>query len=128
MGARLTELEAQLELMTKRKTCKRKQIQKGGTLEYSEGAAQVAAEASAALQLSKKLIVGRVKIGLNELYSAVGTVGGQGIMREHARQIQQNLLSQRRVLSIYFQIVLMMVQTIQKVEMVAPRNFDPLCD
>ena len=63
---------------------------------------------------------------LNELYGAVGTVGGQGIMREHARQIQQNLLSLRRVLSIYFQIVLMMVQTIQKVEMVAPRNFRPL--
>src|SRR5438876_8420562 len=54
MEARLTELEAQLELMTKRKTRKRKQIQKGSTLEYSEGAAQVAAKASAALQPSKK--------------------------------------------------------------------------
>ena len=126
MGARLTELEAQLELMTKRKTRKRKQIQKGSTLEYSEGAAQVAAEASAALQPSKKLVVGRVKIGLNELYSAVGTVGGQGIMREHARQIQQNFLSLRRVLSIYFQIVLIIVQTIQKVKIVALRNFSLL--
>ena len=47
-------------------------------------------------------------------------------MREHARQIQQNILSLRRVLSIYFQIVLMMVQTIQKVEMVAPRDFESL--
>src|SRR5438876_493108 len=74
----------------------------------------------------RRLVVGRVKIGLNELYGAVGTVGGQGIMREHARQIQQNILSLRRVLSIYFQIVLMMVQTIQKVEMVAPRDFESL--
>ena len=65
-----------------------------------------------------------VKRGLNQLYGAVGTVGGQGIMREHARQIQQNLLRLRRVLSMYFQIVLMMVQTIQKVEMVAPSIFD----
>ena len=54
----------------------------------------------------------------------MGTVGGQGIIREHARQIQQNLLSLRRVLSIYFQIVLMMVRTIQKVEIVAPSIFD----
>ena len=56
----------------------------------------------------------------------MGTVGGQGVVREHTRQIQQNLLSLRRVLSIYFQIVLITVQTIQKVEMVAPRDFNPL--
>ena len=54
MWARLTELKVQLELITKRKTRKRKQIQKGSTLEYGEGAAQVASEASAALQPSKK--------------------------------------------------------------------------
>ena len=95
-------------------------------LEYGEGAAQVTAKASAALQPSKKARSRRVKIGLNELYGAVGTVGGQGIMREHARQIQQNLLSLRRVLSIYFHIVLMIVQTIQKVEIVALRNFKSL--
>ena len=63
---------------------------------------------------------------LNKLYSAVGTIGGQGIIREYARQIQQNLLSLRRVLSIYFQIVLIMVRTIQKVKMVALRNFKSL--
>ena len=33
---------------------KRKQIQKGSTLEYSKGVVQVAAKASTALQLSKK--------------------------------------------------------------------------
>jgi Ribonuclease G/E len=40
--------------MTKRKTRKRKHIQHGGTIEYSEAAAQVAAKASAGLQQSKK--------------------------------------------------------------------------
>ena len=47
-------------------------------------------------------------------------------MREHARQIQQKILSLRRVLSIYFQIVLIIVQTIQKVEIVALRDFKSL--
>jgi hypothetical protein len=40
--------------MTKRKTRKRKQIQQGGTIEYSEAAAQVAAKASVAAERSKK--------------------------------------------------------------------------
>lgn len=40
--------------MTKRKTRKRKQIQRGGTMEYGEAAAQVAAEASVAVERSKK--------------------------------------------------------------------------
>ena len=71
-------------------------------------------------------MVGRVKTRLNQLYSAVETVEGLDTMREHTRQIQQNLLSLRRVLSIYFQIVLIMVRTIQKVEIVAPRHFVPL--
>ena len=39
--ARIHELEEQLNEMTKRKSRKRKRIQKGGTLEYSEGAALV---------------------------------------------------------------------------------------
>ena len=39
--ARIHELEEQLKEMTKRKSRKRKRIQKGGTLEYSEGAALV---------------------------------------------------------------------------------------
>ena len=40
--------------MTKRKARKRKRIQHGGTMEYGKASAQVAAEASAALQPSKK--------------------------------------------------------------------------
>jgi hypothetical protein len=54
LAARNTELEEQLAVMTKRKTRKRKQIQKGGTMEYGEAAAQVAAKASVAAERSRK--------------------------------------------------------------------------
>ena len=54
MAARLAKLKAQLEVMTKRKTRKRKRIQQGGIIEYGEVVVQVAAKASVALQLSKK--------------------------------------------------------------------------
>jgi hypothetical protein len=54
LPARNNELEEQLAVMTKRKTRKRKQIQQGGTMEYGEAAAQVAAEASVAAGRSKK--------------------------------------------------------------------------
>jgi hypothetical protein len=40
--------------MTERKSRKRKRLQHGGTLEYGEAAAQVAAEASIAAERSKK--------------------------------------------------------------------------
>ena len=54
LAARVHELEEQLAVMTKRKSRKRKQIQQGGAMEYGTAAAQVAAEASAAPQRSKK--------------------------------------------------------------------------
>ena len=54
LAARVSELEEQLAVITKRKSRKRKRIQKGGTMEYGTAAAQVAAEASAAPQRSKK--------------------------------------------------------------------------
>jgi hypothetical protein len=54
LAAQNTELEEQLTVMTKRKTRKRKRIQQGGTMEYGEAAAQVAAEASVAAKRSKK--------------------------------------------------------------------------
>ena len=69
--------------------------------------------------------MGMVKRGLNQLYGAMETVEGLGTTRERVRWMQQSLLSLKRVLSIYFQIVLMIVQTIQKVEMVAPSIFVP---
>jgi hypothetical protein len=54
LTARVHELEEQLAVVTKRKSRKRKRIQQGGTMEYGTAAAQVAAEASAAPQRSKK--------------------------------------------------------------------------
>ena len=51
---RITKLKEQLEVITKQKARKRKRIQHSGTIEYSKASAQVAAEASTALQLSKK--------------------------------------------------------------------------
>jgi hypothetical protein len=53
-AARIHELEEQLAVITKRKSRKRKHIQHGGTVEYGEAAAQVAAEASVAAKRSKK--------------------------------------------------------------------------
>lgn len=54
MSTQITELEEQVEALTKRKSRKRKRIQHGGTIEYGEGSARVAAEASRAQQRSKK--------------------------------------------------------------------------
>ena len=54
LAARVHELEEQLAVMTKRKTRKRKRIQQDGIMEYGTTAAQVAAEASAVPQRSKK--------------------------------------------------------------------------
>ena len=50
----ITKLKEQLEEVTKQKSRKRKRIQQGGTMEYSKGAAQVAAETSMALRPLKK--------------------------------------------------------------------------
>ena len=52
------KLKEQLAVITKHKSRKRKRIQQGGTMEYRTVAAQVAAEASAALQPLKKAYSG----------------------------------------------------------------------
>ena len=54
-----------------------------------------------------------VKIELNQLYGAVETVKGLGIMRKHIKQLKGSFLSQIRVLSIFFQIVPIAIITIQ---------------
>ena len=54
ISQRISELEAQLETVTKRKTRKRKRLQTGGVLEYSEGASYVAVEVSSSTQRTKK--------------------------------------------------------------------------
>jgi hypothetical protein len=53
-AARISELEEQLAIMTKRKARKRKRIQHDGTMEYGEAASQVAVEAAVAAERSKK--------------------------------------------------------------------------
>jgi hypothetical protein len=60
LAARCHELEEQLAMMTKRKTrkCTGKRIQQGGTMEYGETAAQVAAEPSVAAERSKRTCSG----------------------------------------------------------------------
>ena len=52
--ARIQELEEQLKERTKHKSHKRKRIQKGGTLEYSEGATLVPDGSPSRSQLKKK--------------------------------------------------------------------------
>jgi hypothetical protein len=54
LTARISELEEQLAVMTKRIARKRKRIQQGVTMEYGEAASQVAVEAAVAAERSKK--------------------------------------------------------------------------
>jgi len=65
-----------------------------------------------------------VKTELNQLYDAVEIVEGLGITRERVKQLKGSLLSQMRVLSIFFQIVSIAIITIQKHKLVAPSIFD----
>ena len=63
LAAYVSELEQQLDTITKRKARKRKRIQHGVTIEYSVGSAKVATEASTATQQSKKT---RRSVGLEQ--------------------------------------------------------------
>jgi hypothetical protein len=78
LTARVHELEEQLAVMTKRKTRKRKRIQQGGTMEYGTAAAQVAAEASAAPQRSKKARGGSDQEPAQPAIRRCGNCGGTG--------------------------------------------------
>jgi hypothetical protein len=64
--------------MTKRKTRKRKQIQHGGTIEYGEAAAQVAAEASIVTRRSKKARSGSDQERAQPTVRRCGNCGGAG--------------------------------------------------
>src|SRR5438552_1847242 len=64
--------------MTKRKACKRKRIQQGGTMEYGKAAAQVVAAASAALQPSKKACGGDGQERAQPALRRYGNCGGTG--------------------------------------------------
>jgi hypothetical protein len=54
LTSRITELEQQIEILTKRKTRKRKRIQHSGTMDYGTASAQVAAEGSSLSKRAKK--------------------------------------------------------------------------
>jgi hypothetical protein len=54
LSSRVSELEKQVESLTKRKARKRKRIQHGGTMEYGIASSQVAAKASIVSQRSKR--------------------------------------------------------------------------
>ena len=89
MSSRITELEEQLEEATKRKSRKRKQIQKGGTIEYGKGAAQAAGEAPMAPQPSKKA---RSSSGHQRAQPGVrrcGNCGGTGHNARTCRQVEE---------------------------------------
>jgi hypothetical protein len=95
-AARITELEEQLVVMTKRKTRKRKRIQQGGTMEYGEAAAQVAAKASIAAKRSKKTRGGGDQERAQPALRRCGTVAGLGTTRERAKKMQRYFLNQMR--------------------------------
>ena len=78
LHSRVTKLKEQLQVVTKRKTRKRKQIQKGGTLEYSKGATQVAAKAFAALQSLKKAYSREGQDGAQRALQRCGNYRGTG--------------------------------------------------
>ena len=56
----------------------------------------------------------------------MGSAARLGITREHIRRIESLLLSLRRVLSIHFQIVLVVIMRISLLELVVPRNYRTL--
>jgi hypothetical protein len=86
--ARIYELEEQLAEMTKRKSRKRKRIQQGGTMEYGTAAARVAAEASAALQRSKRA---RGSGGQEPAQPALRRCGNCGRTGHNARTCKEDI-------------------------------------
>lgn len=86
-AAQISKLKEQLAVMTKRKLRKRKRVQHGGTLEYGEVAAQVAAEASIAAQPSKKTRGAGGQEGAQPALRRCGNCGGTG---HNARTCQKD--------------------------------------
>jgi hypothetical protein len=69
-----------------------------------------------------------VRIRHQRLNVAIGSAARLGIMREHIRRIESLLLSLRRVLSIYFRMVLVVIIRILLLKLVMPRNYQTLGD
>ena len=87
-AARITKLEEQLAVITKRKTRKRKRIQHGGTMEYGEASAQVAATAAITPQRSKKARGGDGHETAQPAIRRCGNCGGTG---HNARTCKKDL-------------------------------------
>ena len=64
-----------------------------------------------------------VRIRHQRLNVTLGSTARLGIMREHIKRIESLLLNLRRVLSIYFQIVLVVIMGIPLLELVMLRNY-----
>ena len=75
-------------MITKRKTRKRRRIQQGGTIEYSEAAAQVAAEAPVAAGRSKKARSGGDQERAQPTVRRCGNCGGT---RHNARTCKKDI-------------------------------------
>jgi len=88
-SARISELEEQLDIITKRKSRKRKQVQKGGTLEYGETADQVATGPSSTAQQSKKARRQGGQDGAPATQRRCGTCGGAGHNARTCRQVEE---------------------------------------
>jgi len=73
-------------------------------------------------------VVMMVRIGHQRLNVAVGSIARLGITHKHVRRIKSLLLSLRRVLSIYFQIVLIVIMRILLFELVILKNYRILGD
>ena len=74
------------------------------------------------------MVVVIVKIRHQRLNVAVGSAVRLGIIREHVRRIESLLLSLRRVLSIYFRMVLVVIIRISLLKLVMLRNYRTLGD
>jgi hypothetical protein len=87
LTSRITELEQQIDILTKRKTRKRKRIQHGGTMEYGTISAQVATEGSSSSKRAKK----QRPLGGDELaHSALRHYSKCGGTRHNSRTCQVN--------------------------------------
>ena len=74
------------------------------------------------------MVVVIVRIGHQRLNVAVGSAARLGITREHIRRIESLLISLRRVHSIYFRMVLVVIMRIPSLELVMLRNYWTLGD
>ena len=88
LAARVSELERQLDTITKQKARKRKRIQHGGTMEYRVGSAKVATEASTATQQLKKT---RRSVDLEQAQPAVRHCSSYGGIGHNARTCQKDI-------------------------------------